>query len=186
MGEQSYGIDPAVATQIARDISEIQGMGVEVAIVIGGGNIFRGVAASARGMDRATADYMGMLATVINALALRDALEKEGAETRVQTAIWMQEIAEPFIRGRAMRHLEKEKGIYRAQMESSGKPANVIDKIVEGKLGSFYKQVVLPDQESIRDPKTTVKDVIAQASKALGAAVTVTRFARLKVGETNV
>jgi elongation factor Ts len=82
--------------------------------------------------------------------------------------------------------LEKEKGIYRAQMENSGKPANVIDKIVEGKLGSFYKQVVLPDQESIRDPKTTVKDVIAQASKALGAAVTVTRFARLKVGETNV
>ena len=82
--------------------------------------------------------------------------------------------------------LEKEKGIYRAQMESSGKPANVIDKIVEGKLGSFYKQVVLPDQESIRDPKTTVKDVIAQASKALGAEVTVTRFARLKVGETNV
>src|SRR5205814_6075281 len=82
--------------------------------------------------------------------------------------------------------LEKEKGIYRAQMENSGKPANVIDKIVEGKLGSFYKQVVLPDQESIRDPKTTVKDVIAQASKALGAEVTVTRFARLKVGETNV
>jgi elongation factor Ts len=82
--------------------------------------------------------------------------------------------------------LEKEKSIYRAQMESSGKPANVIDKIVEGKLGSFYKQVVLPDQESIRDPKATVKDVIAQASKALGAAVTVTRFARLKVGETNV
>src|SRR5438067_1078378 len=82
--------------------------------------------------------------------------------------------------------LEKEKGIYRAQMENSGKPANVIDKIVEGKLGSFYKQVVLPDQESIRDPKMTVKDVIAQASKALGAEVTVTRFARLKVGETNV
>jgi elongation factor Ts len=82
--------------------------------------------------------------------------------------------------------LQKEKGIYRAQMENSGKPANVIDKIVEGKLGSFYKQVVLPDQESIRDPKTTVKDVIAQASKALGGVVTVTRFARLKVGETNV
>jgi len=79
--------------------------------------------------------------------------------------------------------LEKEKSIYRAQMENSGKPANVIDKIVEGKLGSFYKQVVLPDQESIRDPKTTVKDVVAQASKALGASVSVTRFARLKVGE---
>ncbi len=82
--------------------------------------------------------------------------------------------------------LEKEKGIYRAQMENSGKPANVIDRIVEGKLGSFYKQVVLPDQESIRDPKMTVQDVIAHASKALGTAVTVTRFARLKVGETNV
>jgi len=79
--------------------------------------------------------------------------------------------------------LEKEKSIYRAQMENSGKPANVIDKIVEGKLGSFFKQVVLPDQESIRDPKTTVKDVVAQASKALGASVSVTRFARLKVGE---
>src|SRR5881628_590108 len=78
MGEQTYGIDPAVATQIAKDIKEIQGMGVETAIVIGGGNIFRGVAASARGMDRATADYMGMLATVINALALQDALEQQG------------------------------------------------------------------------------------------------------------
>src|SRR4029077_8132702 len=82
--------------------------------------------------------------------------------------------------------LEKEKRIYRAQMENSGKPANVLDKIVEGKLGSFYKQVVLPDQESIRDPKMTVKDVIAQASKTLGAWVSVPRFARLKVGETNV
>src|ERR1043165_3166910 len=78
MGEQNYGIDPAVATQIARDVKEIQGMGVETAIVIGGGNIFRGVAASARGMDRATADYMGMLATIINALALQDALEQQG------------------------------------------------------------------------------------------------------------
>jgi elongation factor Ts len=82
--------------------------------------------------------------------------------------------------------LEKEKAIYRAQMENSGKPANVIDKIVEGKLGSFYKQVVLPDQESIRDPKMTVKQVLDAAAKTLGAAVTVTRFARLKVGETNV
>src|SRR5438270_10584091 len=107
MGDQSYGIDPAVATQIARDISEIQGMGVEVAIVIGGGNIFRGVAASARGMDRATADYMGMLATVINALALQDALEQQNVVTRVVTAIEMRAFAEPFIRRRAIRHLEK-------------------------------------------------------------------------------
>src|SRR5438445_10425912 len=107
MGEQSYGIDPAVATQIARDIAEIQGMGVEVAIVIGGGNIFRGLAASARGIDRATADYMGMLATVINALALQDALEKLGVPTRVLSAIEMQQVAEPYIRRRAARHLEK-------------------------------------------------------------------------------
>jgi uridylate kinase len=109
MGEQNYGIDPAVATQIARDISEIQSMGVETAIVIGGGNIFRGVAASARGMDRATADYMGMLATVINALALQDALEKEGVFTRVLSAIEMKEVSEPFIRRRAIRHLEKDR-----------------------------------------------------------------------------
>jgi uridylate kinase len=107
MGSQSYGIDPAVATQIARDVAEIQGLGVETAIVIGGGNIFRGVAASARGMDRATADYMGMLATVINALALQDALEQTGINTRVVTAIEMRAVAEPFIRRRAIRHLEK-------------------------------------------------------------------------------
>ena len=107
MGEQTYGIDPAVATQIAKDIAEIQGLGVETAIVIGGGNIFRGVAASARGMDRATADYMGMLATVINALALQDALEQQNVVTRVVTAIEMRAVAEPFIRRRAIRHLEK-------------------------------------------------------------------------------
>ncbi len=107
MGGQTYGIDPAVATQIAKDIAEIQAMGVETAIVIGGGNIFRGVAASARGMDRATADYMGMLATVINALALQDALEQQNVVTRVVTAIEMRAVAEPFIRRRAIRHLEK-------------------------------------------------------------------------------
>ena len=107
MGEQGYGIDPAVASQIACDIAEIQGMGVETAIVIGGGNIFRGVAASARGMDRATADYMGMLATVINALALQDALEQQNVVTRVVTAIEMRAVAEPFIRRRAIRHPEK-------------------------------------------------------------------------------
>jgi len=107
MGEQSYGIDPAVASQIAADIGEIQALGVETAVVIGGGNIFRGVAASARGMDRATGDYMGMLATVINALALQDALEHQNILTRVVTAIEMREVAEPFIRRRAIRHLEK-------------------------------------------------------------------------------
>jgi uridylate kinase len=107
MGEQQFGVDPAVATRIARDVGEIQSLGVETAIVIGGGNIFRGLAASARGMDRATADYMGMLATVINALALQDALEQQGVVTRVVTAIEMRAVAEPFIRRRAIRHLEK-------------------------------------------------------------------------------
>jgi uridylate kinase len=107
MGDQQFGVDPAVTTRIALDVGEIQGLGVETAIVIGGGNIFRGLAASARGMDRATADYMGMLATVINALALQDALEQQGVVTRVVTAIEMRAVAEPFIRRRAIRHLEK-------------------------------------------------------------------------------
>jgi len=107
MGEQAFGIDPAVTTQIAKDIAEIQCLGVQTAVVIGGGNLFRGLAASAKGMDRATADYMGMLATVINALALQDALENQGVLTRVASAIEMRAVAEPFIRRRAVRHLEK-------------------------------------------------------------------------------
>ena len=107
MGDQQFGVDPVVATRIAKDVGEIQALGVETAIVIGGGNIFRGLAASARGMDRATGDYMGMLATVINALALQDALEQQGILTRVVTAIEMRAVAEPFIRRRAIRHLEK-------------------------------------------------------------------------------
>ena len=107
MGEQQFGIDPAVASRIAMDIGEIQQLGVQTAVVIGGGNLFRGLAASAKGMDRATADYMGMLATVINALALQDALEKHNVVTRVATAIEMRSVAEPFIRRRAVRHLEK-------------------------------------------------------------------------------
>ena len=107
MGEQQFGIDPAITTQIAKDVFEIQQLGVQTAVVIGGGNLFRGLAASARGMDRATADYMGMLATVINALALQDALEHHGVPTRVASAIEMRAVAEPFIRRRAVRHLEK-------------------------------------------------------------------------------
>ena len=107
MGEQAFGIDPAVASQIAKEIAEIQTLGVQTAIVIGGGNLFRGLAASAKGMDRATADYMGMLATVINGLALQDALEHVGVPTRVVTAIEMRAVAEPFIRRRAIRHMEK-------------------------------------------------------------------------------
>src|ERR1700754_2912456 len=107
MGEQSFGIDPAVTAQIAKEIAEVQSLGTQVAIVIGGGNLFRGLAASAKGMERATADYMGMLATVINGLALQDALEKNTVNPRVLTAIEMRAVAEPFIRRRAVRHLEK-------------------------------------------------------------------------------
>ena len=107
LGDRSYGIDPIVADQIARDVVDVRQLGVEIAVVIGGGNIFRGLAASAKGMDRTTADNMGMLATVMNALALSDALERHGATTRVLTAIEMRTVAEPFIRRRAIRHLEK-------------------------------------------------------------------------------
>src|SRR5499426_2277875 len=107
MGEQQFGVDPAVATRIAKDVGDIQQLGVETAIVIGGGNIFRGLAATGRGMDRVTGDHMGMLATIINSLALQDALEKIGVVTRVMSAIEVRAVAEPFIRRRAMRHLEK-------------------------------------------------------------------------------
>ncbi len=107
MGARQYGVDPAVCQSIASQVVAAQRDGVEIAIVVGGGNIFRGLAAAARGMERATGDYIGMLATVMNALALQDALEKAGAPTRVMTAIGMNEVAEPYIRRRAMRHLEK-------------------------------------------------------------------------------
>ena len=107
LGDRQYGVDPAFCAFIARQVGEIHALGVQVGIVVGGGNIFRGLAASARGMDRATGDYIGMLATVMNGLALQDALERAGVATRVMTAIAMNEVAEPYIRRRAIRHLEK-------------------------------------------------------------------------------
>ncbi len=106
-GKQSYGLEHRILDSIARQIKEIVDMGVETSVVVGGGNIWRGVSGSARGMDRATADYMGMLATIINALALQDALESRGVVTRVLSAIEMRQVAEPYIRRRAIRHLEK-------------------------------------------------------------------------------
>ncbi|MGH2747708.1 MAG: UMP kinase [Actinomycetota bacterium] len=109
--QQGFGIDPRVVASLARQIAEAQSIGCELGIVVGGGNIIRGLSASAQGTDRTTADYMGMLATVINSLALQDALENEGVQTRVQTAIWMQEVAEPYIRRRAIRHLEKGRAV---------------------------------------------------------------------------
>ncbi len=107
MGNLAYGIDPAVVDSIAAEVAEVVASGVQVAIVVGGGNIFRGVQGAASGMERATADYIGMIATVMNAITLQDSLERAGVQTRVQTAIAMQELAEPYIRRRAIRHLEK-------------------------------------------------------------------------------
>ena len=107
MGEKPYGIDPEIVQSIAKDVSRVVENGTQIAIVVGGGNIFRGLKGSAAGMDRATADYVGMLATVMNAITLQDGLERAGVATRVQSAIDMQQIAEPYIRRRAIRHLEK-------------------------------------------------------------------------------
>ena len=140
-GEQQFGVDPEVATQIAQDIAEIQAQGVETAIVIGGGNIFRGLAASARGMDRATADYMGMLATVINALALQDALEQLGVLTRVVTAIEMRAVAEPFIRRRAIRHLEKKRVVIFAA--GTGNPYFTTDTAAALRAMEIKAEVIL-------------------------------------------
>ena len=109
MGKQGFGVDPEVASRIAQEVTEVRQLGVQVAIVVGGGNFIRGVAASAMGIDRVVADNMGMLATVINALALQDALEKKGSHTRVATAIEMREVAEPYILRRAIRHMEKDR-----------------------------------------------------------------------------
>jgi uridylate kinase len=107
LGNRPFGVDPAVCAFIARQVAEVRGRGVEVGIVVGGGNIFRGLQAASQGMDRATGDYIGMLATVMNGLALQDAVERTGTQTRVMSAIAMNEIAEPYIRRRAVRHLEK-------------------------------------------------------------------------------
>ena len=107
MGDREYGVDPRTVTAIAREVVAVQRAGTEIAVVVGGGNFYRGMKAAAEGMDRATADYAGMLATLLNALALQDALERLGAQTRVQSAVTVSEVAEPYIRRRAIRHLEK-------------------------------------------------------------------------------
>ena len=157
MGDQAYGIDPATATQIAREIGEIQQLGVQTAVVIGGGNVFRGLAASTRGMDRATADYMGMLATVINALALQDALEKINVTTRVVTAIEMRAVAEPFIRRRAVRHLEKGRVVVFAA--GTGNPYFTTDTAAALRAMEMRAEVILKgtqvDGVYTADPKTT-------------------------------
>ena len=140
-GEKGYGIDTAVTSAIAAEIKEIAELGVQIAVVIGGGNIFRGLAAQTKGMDRATADYMGMLATVINGLALQDALEKHEVPTRVMTAIEMRELAEPFIRRRAMRHLEKKRVVI--FVAGTGNPYFTTDTTAALRASEIHAQVLL-------------------------------------------
>ena len=141
MGEHPFGIDPAVTSQVAREIGEIQQLGVQTSIVIGGGNLFRGLAASARGMERSTADHMGMLATVINALALQDALEHTGITSRVISAIEMRAVAEPFIRRRALRHLEKGRVVIFAA--GTGNPYFTTDTAAALRAMEMRAQVIL-------------------------------------------
>jgi uridylate kinase len=140
MGHLSYGIDPEVVQGIAREIADVVADGVQTAIVVGGGNIFRGVKGAAAGMDRATADYIGMLATVMNALTLQDALEQMGVPTRVQTAISMQEVAEPYIRRRAIRHLEKGRVVIFAA--GSGNPFFTTDTTAALRAAEIDAEVV--------------------------------------------
>ena len=167
MGEKQYGIDPAVTAQIARDVKDIQQLGVETAIVIGGGNIFRGLAASSRGMDRASGDYMGMLATVINALALQDALEQNGVVTRVMSAIEMSAVAEPFIRRRAIRHLEKGRAVIFAA--GTGNPYFTTDTAAALRAMEIRATVIMKatkvdgiySADPMKDPTATRYDTIS-------------------------
>ncbi len=155
MADSGYGIDPRVLEKIAAEVKEVHGLGCELAIVIGGGNIFRGVAGSARGMDRASADYMGMLATIINALALQDALERIGVHTRVMSAIAMQQIAEPYIRRRATRHLEKGRVVIFAA--GTGNPFFTTDTAASLRAVEVGAQIIMKatnvDGVYDRDPK---------------------------------
>ncbi len=147
MGEQEYGTDPECVKAIAAEVAAVHRRGVEVAIVVGGGNIYRGLAAAARGMDRATGDYMGMLATVLNALALQDALEKAEVATRVQSAITISEVAEPYIRRRAMRHLEKGRIVIFAA--GTGNPFFTTDTAAALRAAELHAEVVLMAKNGI-------------------------------------
>ncbi len=166
MGDGKYGIHPPTLKQIAGEIRDIHDLGVEVAVVIGGGNIFRGVAGSTEGMDRASADYMGMLATVINSIALQDALEKLDVYTRVQTAIEMQQIAEPYIRRRAERHLEKQRVVIFGA--GTGNPYFTTDTAASLRAMEIHAEVIMKatkvDGVYTADPK---KDPTAKRFRQL-------------------
>ncbi len=155
-GDDTRGIDPSIVNIIAQDLKEVVDIGVEVAVVVGGGNIWRGATGSAKGMDRTTADYMGMLATVINALALQDALEKIDIPTRVQTAIEMRQIAEPYIRRRAVRHLEKGRVVIFAS--GTGNPYFSTDTTAALRAAEIEAEVILMAKKGVdgvydSDPK---------------------------------
>jgi uridylate kinase len=141
LGDHEYGIDPGVVREIAREVAGAVAEGIEAAIVVGGGNIFRGLAASAEGMDRATGDYMGMLATVMNGLALQDALEQLGQPTRVMSAIAMNEICEPYIRRRAVRHLEKGRVV--VMVAGTGNPYFTTDTAATLRAVEVHAEVIL-------------------------------------------
>jgi uridylate kinase len=166
MGDGKYGISPRVLQQVAHEVADVVALGVEIGIVIGGGNIFRGVSASTEGMDRASADYMGMLATVINALALQDSLEKLAVYTRVQSAIEMQQLAEPYIRRRAVRHLEKKRVVIFAA--GTGNPYFTTDTAAALRAMEIHAEVILKatkvDGVYTADP---MKDATATRYKSL-------------------
>lgn len=146
-GDQGFGINPAVIKSIAQQIKEVQEMGVEMAVVVGGGNIWRGKIGSEMGMDRATADYMGMLATVMNSLALQDSLEQLGVETRVQTSIEMRQVAEPYIRRRAIRHLEKKRVVIFAA--GTGNPYFSTDTTAALRAAEIEAEVILMAKNNV-------------------------------------
>jgi len=183
-GDQGYGIDPGTLTAIAREVKEVVDLGVELALVIGGGNIFRGLAASSKGMDRASADYMGMLATVINSLAMQDALEKIGVLTRVQSAIAMSEVAEPYIRRRAMRHLEKGRVVifgagtgnpyFTTDTAASLRAMEIgADVILKGtKVDGVYTADPKKDPDAVKFEQLTYIDVLGKGLQVMDATAT--------------
>jgi uridylate kinase len=182
MGSQSFGIDEAVVSTIADEIREVHALGVGIAIVVGGGNIIRGLAASHRGIDRVTGDYMGMLATVINALALQDALEKRGVPTRVQTAIDIREVAEPFIRRRALRHLEKGRAVIFAA--GTGNPYFTTDSAAALRANEIHADILLKatkvdglysadpekDPNAVLLPEVTYQEILEKDLKVMDTA----------------
>lgn len=183
-GEQGYGIDPHTITTIANEVKEVVECGVQLALVIGGGNIFRGLAASSKGMDRASADYMGMLATMINSLAMQDALEKIGVDTRVQSAIAMQEVAEPYIRRRAIRHLEKGRVVifgagtgnpyFTTDTAASLRAMEIgADVILKGtKVDGVYSADPKKDPNAVKFSRLTYIDVLKKGLQVMDATAT--------------